>query len=324
MTRIKDLRNKIDLSQCEWERASCRVAWASKGLIAAEGAGPRGEFRPCGHVSCLATPPSLHEEHFACGGDDGVLRLFARPCLDVSSLGRPNFAHAAPITGVAYAEAADTIVSVSVNLAVVQWEVTVPLGPLSTAASAAAAAGGSDAQVAGLQDKLTSVQVALRSKDLTRALALLDQAFQRAEGWTVAQDWQGKLAREVRHVLKTASLMAKKLAQEAALDLDRGNINRKGWPAHKCLDDMADLCKQVFDEAPASVQRLLPDMQAEVDGLRDMERLAAELHARMQALVRTLHEGFGKLDDAQGHLDALLGQLRSQLLSAAASCASCP
>ena len=310
--RIKDWRNKVDVSRCEWQRESCRVSWAAKGLINGEGRGPETEYRPTDHVSCLASPTSPEERHLACGCDDGVLRLFGRPCLGVGTLGRPSFGHAAVISSIAYSHAADRLVSTSVNLAVLQWEVMVPRGCHSVGTGTAARDGmDCDSTVAALQEILDDLKSALRgSGNLSRALRCLDDGCRQVE-WAgpAVDDWKAKLCKEARRVIKTACLQAKLLRQGASDHLDRGDIDRNGWPASARLAAIRDLSKQLLDNA--NIARLAPDLQSDLDMFKRMEALAEEEQGRMDELIAKQQQGFDYLDVAQGHVEALLAELRS-------------
>ena len=110
-------------------------------------------------------------------------------------------------------------------------------------------------------------------------------------------------------MINTAGLQAKLLRQGASDHLDRGDIDRNGWPASARLATICDLSKQLFDNV--NIARLSPDLQSDVDTFKRMEALAEEEQVRMDELIGKQQQGFDHLDVAQGHVEALLAQLRS-------------
>ena len=298
---VKQVRRIKDIEQCEWLREQCRVSWTSKGLIQREGLGPSSEYRPSLPVSSLVCAPSPQEMIMGCGCDDGILRLFAKPCLSIRAYGWPYHGHIDPIRAVAFASSTDTswLISTSVNLAILQWKVVEPAGKYAHIYEHELSASSSkDSKITAAFNRLAQT---VNTERWEKALEMIKEMYE-AVGPTVdAEDKQKKLLEETKRMLKKASTLGSKIKQDVTEHLARGDVDRQGWPVCEKVESMKNMAivfRVLEKHDDATVQAAFDDIVA----IRDA---ATALEEQLTAITTQLHEGFEKIKVAEEHISVL-------------------
>lgn len=295
----KQVRRMKDIFECQWLKEACRVSWPSQGLIRGHGDVATSTWRPTDHVSCLACAPTPQDKHLACGCDDGVLRLFARPCLSIRALGRPYFGHAAPIRSLSYNYTSDYVISASTNMALLQWQVVMQVQQ--------GAGQDLDRELAHLseQDEMivsvfNRVAKAVRNRDFTAALEYLDDAYESISESVAAQDWDQQLQVQARKMLQAGLMQGERMKSEAVGHLEQGDIDRKGYPVSKMLEEIENLYT-LFRH----MGKLSSDLQPEVDKFRVLKLEADGIASKMQDVRQELGRAFGAIQETEDQLAAI-------------------
>jgi WD40 repeat protein len=280
----KQVRRMQEISHCMWHKELCRVSWLSQGLIQGQRVGPasefRSEFRPSAPVPCLANPPSVEQLHMACGCVDGVVLLFSRPCLSIRSLGRPYFGHSAPVRGLAYSCNNDGLITCGDKLVILQWEVATPKGSYVHAADVNDEHRVQEHKDSALQKIFETLHRKVNAHDFAEAIDCLDDAFEHINESLVGEFWKEKLLDETKRMVRAAVIRGTRLKETVASHLDQGNIDRRGWPVERMLDEMRSMLR-LFD----NFVKLLPQLQTSMQGIQDFHPEVEKLQAKMQKIL---------------------------------------
>jgi hypothetical protein len=71
-----------------------------------------------------------------------------------------------------------------------------------------------------------------------------------------------------------------RLKETVASHLDQGNIDRRGWPVERMLDEMRSMLR-LFD----NFVKLFPQLQTSMQGIQDFHPQVDELQAKMQKIL---------------------------------------
>ena len=295
---VRQVGRTKDVEKCVWQREVCRVSWMAKGLIKGEGAGTASEYRPAAFVPCLASPSSPTDEHMACGSEDGVLRLFAKPCLSIRAYGRPYHGHVEPICSAAYALKCDWLVSTSVNLSLLQWEVV----ERSLGYSVSVVGGVSNTDVVvKLSKELDRFGQDLRLHRYKSALDRLDDAYEMAAELHNPEEETLKIIREAKRLLDHSSTHGEELLHNSSERIAKGDIDRNGYPASGWLSEAQNMTEVLGAESSLGTlaEEYVELLQPGVDKMAAIFAQADDLLGQLTSLTAQLHAGFKAADAAQ-------------------------
>ena len=222
---------------------------------------------------------------------------------------RISAGHAARISALAYSSTSNFIVSVSANMAILQWECKI----FTKVSGKARVEDEYDPCEDEIQKLFSEFQKEIKRapaidgvKDYTDAVHKLDEAFELIRLSVVAQDWDQKFLGLANGMIKSVLEQLENLSKDISERLDRGEISRVGFPVERYLERIKSVA-MLF----ASLTRFSSDLQSGVEDIKKMKAKADQFEASMRQVLIKLNEGFRLITQAEAHLSTLGGHLEN-------------